>query len=112
MPRLSAGSSLLRRGALDPLDDGRDALPPADAQGDERPLLIAPLELVQRGAEQHGAGCAERVPEGDRAAVDVDPGGVNLERANGLQHHRGEGFVDFPQIDVGRRKAAQGQRFA
>jgi hypothetical protein len=33
----------------------------------------AALELVERGAEEHRAGRAERVAERDGAAVDVDP---------------------------------------
>ena len=33
---------------------------------------VAALELVQRGGDQAGAGGADRVAEGDRAAVDVD----------------------------------------
>ena len=38
-----------------------------------RPVgLVAALELVEDGAEQHAAGGAERVAEGDRAAVDID----------------------------------------
>ena len=58
--------------ASDALDDRRDAHAAADAQRDEAGRLVAPLELVEDGAEQHRAGGAERVAEGDRAAVDVD----------------------------------------
>ena len=38
----------------------------------ERGALAGALEFVERGAEQHGAGRAERMAHRDRAAVDVD----------------------------------------
>ena len=40
--------------------------------------------------------------EGDRAAVDVDPRGVEAERADGREHDDGEGLVHLEQVDVGR----------
>ena len=43
--------------------------------------LARALQLVERRAEQHGAGRAERVAEGDGAAVDVDALGVDAELA-------------------------------
>ena len=64
--------------------------------------LFAALELVEGGAEQDRAGRAERVAEGDRAAVDVDAVGIDAERARRLQRHHGERLVDLPQVDVAR----------
>ncbi len=58
------------------------------------------LELVEGGAEEHGAGGAERVAEGDGAAVDVDALGVDAELLDGLEDDDGEGLVDLPEVDV------------
>src|SRR5689334_19334691 len=55
----------------DSLDQGRDAHAAADAQGHHGPARLAPLQLVDHRADEHGAGRAERVAHGDRAAVDV-----------------------------------------
>ena len=52
------------------------------------------------GEEEAEAGGGERVAEGDRAAVDVDLAGVDLQRAGGRHGDAGEGLVDLPQVDV------------
>jgi hypothetical protein len=57
--------------------------------------------MDQRG-EQAGAGGAEGVAEGDRAAADVDPGQVGAGLALPGQHHRGECLVDLDQVDLGQ----------
>ena len=44
---------------------------PPPTQSVARPAQVAPLELVDQGAEDHRAGRAERVAHRDRAAVDV-----------------------------------------
>ena len=62
--------------------------------------LVGALELVERGAEDHRAGGAERVAHGDGAAVDVDAGGVDVEGLHEAQHDRGEGLVDLEEVDV------------
>ena len=69
-------------------------------------LASAPLQLVQRGGDQPGAGAADRVAERDRAAVDVDPVRVGLVHAQPGQHHRRERLVDLEQVDVADRHAA------
>ena len=66
---------------------------------------VGALELVQRLGDEDGAGAAERVAEGDGAAVGVDLGQVGAELARPGQHHRGEGLVDLDQVDVGHRQA-------
>src|SRR5579871_5174820 len=84
-----------------PLDDGRGAHAAADTQRHQRGLLVGALELVEHGAQNHRAGSAERMAERDRAAIDIDLGIVDVECLNVAQHHRGKGFVEFEQIDVG-----------
>ena len=56
----------------DPLDDGAGGQRAAAAHGDEGQVASRALELVEGGGDQAGAGGADRVAEGDGAAVDVD----------------------------------------
>src|SRR4051794_39559283 len=79
-------------GGLDALDDRGDALAAADAEGDQGGVEVAALQLVEGGAEEHRAGGAEGMAEGDGATVDVDLGGVEVEVADDLERDGGEGF--------------------
>src|SRR6185437_1228135 len=104
--RVEFGWWARRKGAFahptvsNPFDDGRRSHAAADAQRDQRGRFVGALEFVEHGAEDHRAGGAERMTECDRAAIDVDPGGVDVEGLDVAQHHRGEGFVQFEQVDV------------
>src|SRR5271166_1279557 len=88
------------RSASDAFDDRGGAHAAADAKGDERGALAGPLEFVERGAEDHCAGRAERVAHSDGAAVDVDLARVDVESLHESQDDRGEGLVDLEEIDV------------
>ena len=63
-------------------------------------FLVGARELVHGLGEQHGAGAAERVTEGDGAAVGVHRRHVGLELLLPGEDHRGEGLVDLDQVDV------------
>ena len=78
-------------------------MPRADAEGGEAGFLVAALDLVEEGAEDHRAGGAEGVAHGDGAAVDVDAGGVDVEGLQEAQHDGGEGLVDLEEVEVGDR---------
>ena len=67
--------------------------------------LVAALELVQGGGDQPGAGGADRVAEGDRAAVDVDLVHVDPVLAGPREDDGGERLVDLEQVEVGDRHA-------
>ena len=84
-------------------------MPPPMHKRDERGALAGALEFVERGAEDHRAGRAERMAHGDRAAVDVDLARIDVERLQEAQHDGGEGFVDLEEIDVGDRHARAGE---
>src|SRR5688572_8807820 len=43
---------------------------------------------------------AVRMPDRDRAAVDIQPLIRNTEAVAAVEHLHGEGFVELPQIDV------------
>ena len=53
-----------------------DALAHADAHGGGPARGAPAAHLVQQGGDDPGAGAAQRVADGDRAAVDVDQAGV------------------------------------
>src|SRR6266700_4012311 len=84
-----------------PLDDGRGAHAAADAQRDQRGLLVGALELVEHGAEDHRTRRPQRMAERDCSAIDVDLGAVDVEGLHVAQHHGGERLVQLEQIDVG-----------
>src|SRR5690606_31005616 len=94
-----------RREASHPLDDGGGGEAVTGAQGDEAGVEIAALQLVEEDAGDHGAGGTEGVAEGDGAAVDVDLAVVEVHLGHEVHHHRGEGLVDFHQVDVGHGHA-------
>src|SRR5689334_8645238 len=84
----------------DPLDDRGGTHAAADAERDERSRFVAALELVEHGAQNHRAGCAERMTERDRAAIDVDLVVVDVEGLDVAQHDGREGLVELEQVDV------------
>ena len=49
---------------------------------DERGVEIAPFQLVQHGAQDHGAGGAERMAHGDGAAIHIDLVVRDIEHAS------------------------------
>ena len=67
--------------------------------------LAGPLEFVEHGAENHAAGRAERMAHRDRAAVDVDLGGIEVEGLHVAQDDRRERLVDLEEVDVVLRHA-------
>src|SRR5689334_10359860 len=93
-----AGGS--RGAASEPLDDGGNAHASTDAERGEAVALVAAFELVDQGAEEHRSGGAEGVTHRDRAAVDVDDLGREVEVAHEAHDHGGEGFVHLEQVDV------------
>ena len=63
------------------------------------------LKLVQQHRHQPRAGCAERVADRDRAAVDIDARQIRAGRALPGQHHASEGLVDLDQVDLVERQS-------
>ena len=98
-----------------PLQDDRETLADADADRGDRDAAAAAGEFVRGVADDAAARCAERVADRDRAAVDVDPLGVEvrpqLQAREGL---RREGLVELDEVDVrpglARRARARGSR--
>ncbi len=84
-------------------------MPGADAQVDQCRALTGALQLVERRAEHHRAGRAQRVPHGNRTAVDVDLAVVEIHGLHVAQHHRRERLVEFPEIDIALGHARLGE---
>ena len=70
------------------------------------------LQLVQHGAEDHGARGAQRMPHGDGAAVHVDAVVGDVQLLHEAQHDRGKGLVELEEVDVAGLHPAALQRLA
>src|SRR5215510_8147251 len=81
------------------LDAERDAHAAADAERGQALVRIALLHLVQQRDEHTGARGADRVAEGDGAAVDVDLAGVPAEVLVDGAGLGGEGLVGLDQVE-------------
>src|SRR5437660_2403296 len=99
-----------------PLHHHREAHSSCCAHGHQTELTAAPTQLVQQRRRDARAGRTERMPDGDRAAHDVQLRTVNLadrfRKARALcpilglkaleirQHLSSKGFVHLDQIDI------------
>ena len=95
-----------------PFDRHRDAHAAADAERREALLGVATRHLVQKRRQNARAGGADRVADGDGAAVDVDDRGVPAQVLVDRERLRGEGFVRLDEIEVLDRPAGLLQRLA
>jgi NAD(P)H-dependent flavin oxidoreductase YrpB (nitropropane dioxygenase family) len=87
------------------LDDGDVGLAAALAHRLEAVAAAGALELVEQGGhETHTGGAAQRMAEGDGAAVDVDLLVALPSRAS-TPGRRGEGLVALEEVDVVDRHA-------
>src|SRR2546426_11710018 len=82
------------------LEEPGRALPAADAHRHHAVARLAAQHLVGDGADHARARHAERMPDGDRAAVDVQLRGIETERVATVDDLRGEGLVELPEVDV------------
>src|SRR5580700_2846283 len=85
---------------LDPFEDRGDALAAADAHRDQRVPAAGPAQLVEGLDDQDGAGGAERVTQGDAAAVRVGPFRRKAELGGDGEGLRGERLVHLEHVDV------------
>jgi hypothetical protein len=94
---------------LDAEDDGVTLIAARADRGAAEAAASA-FELVDERAENAGAGGADRVAEGNRAAIDVNARVVDREGPDRVERDRGEGLVDLPEIDVPHGEADAIQR--
>src|SRR5437588_3983353 len=97
MATLSQGSA---GRSAEPLEDHRHALAAADAHGLQTERLVTGAQTVEQGARDARSGHAERVTDGDRAAVDVELVDVDAELTVRRDHLGGERLVDLREVDV------------
>src|SRR4051812_22877829 len=101
----SAGSGNERSVRSVNVHDHREALADADAGGRDAVAAAAPAQLPAGVDDHPRSRGAERVTDGNRAAVDIDLLAVDLRQlVQAGQHHRGERLVDLPDGDVGERQ--------
>src|ERR1700679_2016818 len=80
-------------------DHDRVALTAAGADRGDAEAAATAAELMNECADDAGSRGADRVAEGDRAAVDVDLLLVDAEHPHRVEGDRGEGLVDLPEVD-------------
>ena len=66
----------------------------------------------EQGRDDARAGRADRVTEGDRTAVGIDPGGVERQLGETGERLRGERFVELDGFDGGEVEAVARQQRA
>src|SRR5262245_11972619 len=83
-----------------PLNHHRHCVAAAEAEGGDAALSASANELVDERDEDAGAAGADGVAEGDAAACDVELRFRNADGLDVLEDLRGEGFVEFEEVDV------------
>src|ERR1044072_9906854 len=101
--------SVQRLAPSDGFEHGRQALADADAHGRNAEPAAAAAQLAEKGGGEAGAGAAEWVAEGDRAAVDVEALLVEPELSGAGEDLGGEGLVELDQVDLVDREARGGK---
>src|SRR6267143_1588831 len=86
------------------LEDAGGAHAAADAHGDHAIAGVFALEFADDGGGEFCAGAAERVAEGDGAAVGIDARSVEAGLLDDGEGLRGEGLVELDHGDVVQRK--------
>src|SRR3954466_12525327 len=100
-PPPGGGGRMCGRSVNSDVNDDGVALAAAGADRHAAIAAAAAAQLEHDRAEDARAGRADRMPERDRAAVDVHAPLVDVEHADAVERDRGERLVDLPQVDVG-----------
>src|SRR5437763_4502788 len=85
-------------------EDTGGAHAPANAHGHHAVARVAPLQVANNRGREFRPGAAERMAEGDRAAVGIDLCGVQTGLLDDGERLRGERFVEFDDRNVVQRK--------
>src|ERR1700687_2979426 len=84
----------------DAFNDRGDAHAAANAHANQCALELAALQFVEHRRDQRSAGGPQRVAHRDGTADDVELLVRHIEVALQAQGHRGEGLVDFHEVNV------------
>src|SRR6185437_14836070 len=103
---LSSGVTSAPSRVAHALEDRGDALADADAHGDQRVAPAAPMKLADGGEREPCARGAQRMADGDGAAIGIDPviGEVDLEQLEAAEHLARKGLVELDHVDVFERE--------
>src|SRR5260221_12947651 len=96
---------------LNPLEDRGNALAAADTLGGQRIAAADALQKTRRFAQDARSGGAQRMPEGDRTAVDVEGLVANSEIMGAGERLTREGLVQFDHVDGGDLELCAQQGF-
>src|SRR5439155_378904 len=88
-----------------PFEEGREALADPDAHRRDAVAAAAALELAQQGPGDARPRCADRMTDGNRAAVRVGAVVGQTKRANARDHLRRESLVQLDRVALLRRNA-------
>src|SRR4029434_4580749 len=102
-PRTARSASDVRRGSVACLEETSRALAAADAHRHHAVARLALEHLVGDGADHARARHAERMADGDRAAVRVELLGIQTQRVADVHDLRGERLVGHPAVEVVER---------
>ena len=83
---------------LHPLEDGSNSFTSTDAESCQTVSCLAFVQLPDYCCRQSAAAGTEGVPYGAGSTVDVDLGGVELERFNCNKRHKGKRLIDFEKV--------------
>src|SRR5205814_7774255 len=107
----SSGERSKSMSALEILENRRGSLPAAHAHRDHAVARLAAPHFAEKLNGELGAGSAQRMPEGGRAAVHVDALLVHTELAHHCERLRAERFVELDEIDLIEFQSRELQRF-
>src|SRR5690606_15915572 len=82
------------------LEQARRAHSPSHTHGHDGPSCLAAAAFEQNMSRQPRACHAERMPNGNRAAIDVQPLIRDAQPLLTVHSLRGEGLIELPQVDV------------
>ena len=109
---VGAGSLSCGQGPSVPFDTHGDTHAAADTQGRKALAGVAALHFVKQGHENPCARCADRMPESNRPAIDIDLFRIEAQRAIDRAGLRGESFIGFDKIELVNGPARPLQRLS
>src|SRR6476620_2301663 len=109
-PFRSYQAGRLCRLSVEPLDDGGVRHAAGLAHRLQPVAAAGLLEVVEQGRHEPGAGGAQRVAEGDRAAPRVELRVLDPELGLPGQRYGGEGLVDLERVDLVDGHSGAGER--
>src|SRR5919205_677248 len=92
-------------GSSDSLEGRRDGAAAAETQRRHAVAALAAAQLVEQGRDDSRSRGADRVPERDRAAIDVDLVPVEPQLAPIGERLRGKRLVDLDEVELVDRHA-------